>query len=67
MLYVEVRQNDIYMSYLLSCALPAKVVIVISPETMPTADPSTAWAHVIGEEMKREMMKIPPVQGLSQP
>ncbi|TNN32957.1 hypothetical protein EYF80_056882 [Liparis tanakae] len=41
--------------------------LVLSPDTMPTADPRTAWAQVMGEEMNSETMKIPPVHGLSQP
>lgn len=41
--------------------------VFLLPQTMPTVDPNTAWTQVIGEEMNSEMMKSPPVKGLSQP
>ena len=37
------------------------------PDNMLTVEPMIACAQVMGEEINKEIMKIPPVQGLSHP
>lgn len=52
--------DDIYYSIL-------KYTCDLLPDTIPTADPIVACANVMGEEMNKAIMNIPPVQALSHP
>jgi len=59
--------NSFFCKYITLNTVMTLIGEKVVPETMPTADPRTPWTQVMGEEMKREMMNIPPVQGFSQP